>query len=151
MGELRESRSYRTSLEKVQAPKRRSELFRAMRVSLEKFQATEQSGNGQDRLVPNKLRHVEVFEMVVHAKGKTGGESVSVYLSDQMLQEIDRRKGAYFSRSRFIYWALNEFFKGNDITDGIGNLIEKQKVVPQGASVPAATIFLPCTVGTFSG
>lgn len=66
------------------------------------------------------------------AKTRKSGTEVSIYIPREMLREIDRRKGQYFSRSKFVYWALNEFLKGNDIADGISDIVEK---IPRGAKV----------------
>jgi hypothetical protein len=68
---------------------------------------------------------------------RKNGEEISIYLPYQTIKQIDERKGEYLSRSRFVYWALNEFLKGNDIADGISNVIEKG--VPQGAQVSSQT------------
>ena len=68
---------------------------------------------------------------------RKNGEEVSVYLPYETIRQIDKRKGEYLSRSRFVYWALNEFLKGNDISNGIANMIEKR--APQGATVSSPT------------
>jgi hypothetical protein len=64
------------------------------------------------------------------SKRSSIGDALTIYLPDELIAKIDQAKGQYFSRSKIIAWALNEYFQGNDLDDGIKSII---KTIPQGA------------------
>jgi hypothetical protein len=69
-------------------------------------------------------------EQKYKVKGRSG-EELCVYLPDGKIAEVDEARGQYFTRSKFVLWALDRAIE-EIRTSGILRLKNK---MPQGATV----------------